>query len=142
MGSPAQVLSQHPFSLRITIVKGEPGSTRPVDERYREWLLKNSLSASNSQTSGDGKCLPASRKSLISHPDASQFLQFLEKRVFQQPRDLSPTIYLERLTKPDSQCLNLGIASLSPSFFSPPQSNSSTIRPYMLSPPRRAVPAR
>src|SRR5208283_2471452 len=59
-------------------------------ERYRLWVLKNSPSASNSQNLGDAKCLPASRTSLISHPDANQFLQFLRKRVFQHPRLISP----------------------------------------------------
>ena len=60
-------------------------------ECNRLWLLKNSLSVSNSQKLGDGKCLPAWRKSLISHPDANQFLRFLGIRVFQQPRLFAST---------------------------------------------------
>jgi hypothetical protein len=55
----------------------------------RAWLLKNSLSKKNSLEFGDGECLPASWKSLITHPDANQFWQISGKRVFQQPQATS-----------------------------------------------------
>lgn len=60
-------------------------------ERYREWLLKNSLFVSNSQKLGDRKCLPNPRRSIVGPPDAILFLRISRVRVFQQPRDLSTT---------------------------------------------------
>jgi hypothetical protein len=51
--------------------------------------LKKSLSPKNGLKFGDRKCLPASRKSLVSHPDAIWFSQISGKRVFQQPRLIS-----------------------------------------------------
>jgi hypothetical protein len=39
---------------------------------------------------GDRKCLCDPRKSFVGHPDATQFGTSSSRRVFQQPRDLSP----------------------------------------------------
>src|SRR5208282_5387533 len=61
-------------------------------ERYRLWLLKNSVSAPNKQNLGDRKCLGDLRKSLVGLPDAISFLRISREGVFQQPR-LSTTIF-------------------------------------------------
>jgi hypothetical protein len=53
------------------------------------WLLKKSLSPKNDLKFRDRKCLPASRKSLVSHPDAIDFLQISKERVFQHPQAIS-----------------------------------------------------
>src|SRR5208282_4000089 len=70
-------------------------------ERYRLWLLKNSVSAPNKQNLGDRKCLGDLRKSLVGLPDAISFLRISREGVFQQPRLVATVICdLERLPSP------------------------------------------
>ena len=63
--------------------------SQPRSWRNQAWLLKKSLSRQKGLKFGDRKCLPPSRKSLISHPDAFRLLRFSQKRVFQQPQAIA-----------------------------------------------------
>jgi len=73
--------------LELSIGIANLGALQPF-QKFK-MLLKNSSVLARQFRKGDGKCLPASRKSLISHPDANQFLRFLEKRVFQHPQAIT-----------------------------------------------------
>jgi len=70
------------------MVVGEksPLHSEPLNERYRLWLLKNSIFFKTARIWGDRKCLGKLRKSFVEHPDTILFSRISRERVFQHPR--------------------------------------------------------
>jgi hypothetical protein len=67
--------------------------SKPLNERYRLWLLKKSLSLKTCQNLGDRRCPGDPRESFIAHPDAILFSRFSREGVFQQPRLLATVTF-------------------------------------------------
>jgi len=74
------------------VVEKSPLHSKPLNERYRLWVLKKSIFLKTNEDLGDIRCLGKPRKSFVGHPNAILFSQISREGVFQQPRLLS-TLY-------------------------------------------------
>jgi hypothetical protein len=72
-------IARHPPATAKIWTPDFPGA---LAERLGEWLLKNSFSAQTASKSGDRKCLPGPRKSLVGHPGAMNFPRVFEGEFF------------------------------------------------------------